>query len=144
MNTVKKTGGFTLVELIIVIAILAILSSVAVAGYSSYIAKANESADTQVINNLAQHVILANAQGGAIDEIEIAADGTVTVYAEKFDTTNFATDLKNAYGVDATVTAADGKATFSIDIAFKSAKYAKGATWTNGNSITAGVNSKKG
>ena len=36
----KKNGGFTLVELIVVIAILAILAGVAIPTYSAYIAKA--------------------------------------------------------------------------------------------------------
>ena len=46
---VHNHEGFTLVELIIVIAILAILSGVAVAGYSSYIKKANKAADDSLL-----------------------------------------------------------------------------------------------
>lgn len=49
MNMFKKTGGFTLVELIVVIAILAILAGVAIPAYSGYIGKAQEAADLQVI-----------------------------------------------------------------------------------------------
>ena len=49
---VHNHEGFTLVELIIVIAILAILSGVAVAGYSSYIKKANMQADRTLINEV--------------------------------------------------------------------------------------------
>ena len=80
MNTFKKTGGFTLVELIIVIAILAILSSVAVAGYSSYITKANNSAVETWANNVETHATLANAKAGAITSVTYTyADGSVTV-----------------------------------------------------------------
>lgn len=42
-------AGFTLVELIVVIAILAILAGVAVPVYSGYIAKANEAGDLQLL-----------------------------------------------------------------------------------------------
>ena len=51
---VHNHQGFTLVELIIVIAILAILSSVAVVGYSSYIKKANKAADEALLYEINQ------------------------------------------------------------------------------------------
>ena len=38
----KNNSGFSLVELIVVIAIMAILAGVAVPTYSKYVAKANE------------------------------------------------------------------------------------------------------
>ncbi len=101
MNTVKKTGGFTLVELIIVIAILAILSSVAVAGYSSYIKKANDSAVNTYLSNLSQHIVLANAEGGGIASITYTvatAEGgaktiTATVVVENAVADDFAKDF---------------------------------------------------
>ena len=49
-NMQKQTGGFTLVELIVVIAILAILAGVAIPAYSGYITKANEAADQQLLS----------------------------------------------------------------------------------------------
>ena len=45
MNMFKKNGGFTLVELIVVIAILAILAGIAIPAYSGYIQKAEEHSD---------------------------------------------------------------------------------------------------
>ena len=57
MKNSKK--GFTLVELLVVIAILAILATVAVVGYTSFIDKANESADMQAITQM-NTVLTAN------------------------------------------------------------------------------------
>ena len=60
-------AGFTLVELIVVIAILAILGGVAVPAYSGYVKKANMQADISLAAEVEQALILAY-YGGALEE----------------------------------------------------------------------------
>jgi prepilin-type N-terminal cleavage/methylation domain-containing protein len=56
---VHNHEGFTLVELIIVIAILAILSTGAIAGYSAYVEKANKTADEALVAEVKSVLTLA-------------------------------------------------------------------------------------
>ena len=58
-----KNKGFSLVELIVVIAIMAILVGVAVPVYSSYIEKAQKSKDEQMIDEIKHAIEIAGAAG---------------------------------------------------------------------------------
>ena len=93
MNMFKKNGGFTLVELIVVIAILAILAGVAVPVYSGYISKANEASDMTLLDSVKTAAVFAATEKKAdvtVDEISVViveegegdeAKTTVTVTA---------------------------------------------------------------
>ena len=139
MNTFKKTGGFTLVELIIVIAILAILSSVAVAGYSSYIQKANDTAAEAWLGELVTQATLANAEAGAITEIVVDIEGeTVNVYV-KAD--SFAKDFNSDIAYGASVHNAEYRKLTTVKApgALFNSIYKVDATWTNGTWTTGKV-----
>ena len=99
MKSKKMTAGFTLVELIVVIAILGILAGVGTVGYSGYIKKANMAADQTLISDIEYALQLAGysntftngdggymilsvdgvsgiTEGSPLDEAMIAAFGT--------------------------------------------------------------------
>ncbi len=69
MKKTNKKKGFTIVELVIVIAVIAILAAVLIPTFSNVIAKANESAALQACRNeLVEMKVAYATQGGDIAE----------------------------------------------------------------------------
>ncbi len=62
--------GFTIVELVIVIAVIAILAAVLIPTYSSLVKKANESADIQAVRQM--NTILATYTDGSVTDVTTA------------------------------------------------------------------------
>ena len=92
MNMFKKNGGFTLVELIVVIAILAILAGVAIPVYSGYISKAEETADIAKLDAIKTAAIAAVAEEGILienmavtNDAVTANDGEINLLSDAYD-----------------------------------------------------------
>lgn len=108
----KKFGsksGFTLVELIVVIAILGILAGVAVPAYSGYVTKANDAADLAQLDAIKTAAVVAytekcstEATYGEVKAITVDANKKVFVTsvvtgAEAVEVTN---NMKVYYNID--------------------------------------------
>ena len=106
--TRKADGGFTLVELIVVIAILAILAGVAVPAYSGYVTQANKQADMTLASEVTHAMMLnyyndpTNAASGYVilknDGTDAEADEVGIAAMEKSFGSNWATTAKLKYG----------------------------------------------
>ena len=80
MKNTKK--GFTLVELLVVIAILAILASVAVVGYTAFVDKAHDNAALQELTQLRNYMLADDYDN---DDFTISDSGLAFVGSATFD-----------------------------------------------------------
>ena len=137
MRTLKSKGGFTLVELIVVIAILAILAGVAIPVYNGYIKKAQDASAVTELDAIATAAQAANSVAGGITGISVEQNeavagqprtATVTVTADKFDD-DYESDFVMFCDGASAITGTD-EMDFTVKIDLSASSYAEGATWT--------------
>jgi len=76
-NTSNAQQGFTLIELMIVVAIIGILAAVAIPAYQSYIARAQASEATSLLSGLRSQIIEVHLNSGACPDFSLFAAGQV-------------------------------------------------------------------
>lgn len=77
----NKNDGFTLVELVIVIAVIAILAAVLVPTFSSVISKAQQSSDIQLMTQLNTELAIEEIDKSELKEHELITDGWEFAYS---------------------------------------------------------------
>ena len=97
--------GFTIVELVIVIAVIAILAGVLIPTFSGIITQANKSAALQEANAAYKEGFATVMADGKIDTSEATDYAGVNGYKMSFDTNGKLT----------AITRTDGKYTFTVD-----------------------------